>query len=112
MIRLVLFPVLVDTRKLDKPRQYHKTHVGLRLLHSDLGPGCKLFVSNALKSELVTVNDGVKKREKIPMGEGGMGTLGPAVLVKGGTLMDSSVDNHCTFALHVYKLKIKNTYYY
>jgi hypothetical protein len=44
---------------------------------------------------------GVKNREKIPNGEGGMGTLGPAVPVKGEILMDCSVDDHCTFALHV-----------
>ena len=42
---------------------------------------------------------GVKKREKIPNGEGGTETLGPAVSVNGGTLIHSSVDDHCTFAL-------------
>ena len=43
---------------------------------------------------------GVKNSEKIPSGEGGMGTLGPALPVNGEMLMGCSVD-HCTFALHV-----------
>ena len=43
----------------------------------------------------------MKNREKIPNGDGGIGTLGPALPVKGEMLMDCSVDDHCTFALHV-----------
>ena len=41
----------------------------------------------------------MKNREKIPNGEGGTGTLGPAVSVNGGTLIHSSIYDHCTFAL-------------
>ena len=43
----------------------------------------------------------MKNREKIANGDGGIGTLGPALPVKGEMLMDCSVDDHCTFALHV-----------
>ena len=43
---------------------------------------------------------GVKRREKIPNGEGGTGTLGPAVSVNGWTLIHSSVNDHCMFALY------------
>ena len=43
----------------------------------------------------------MKNSEKIPSGEGGMGTLGPALPVNGEMLMGCSVDDHCTFALHV-----------
>ena len=46
----------------------------------------------------------MKKRENIPIGERGIGTLGPAVPVNGGMLIDSSDDDHCTFSLHVLKL--------
>ena len=53
---------------------------------------------------------GVKNREKIPNGEGGTGTLGPAVSVNGGTLIHSSVDDHCTFALLCIKIKIIDTF--
>ena len=105
MICIILLPIIIDARKLHKPHQDHEPHhVGLQLLYSDLGPGGKLFGSHALKGELVTLLDmdakraGVEKREKIPNGEGGTGTPGPAVSVNGGTLIHSSVDDHCIFA--------------
>ena len=41
---------------------------------------------------------GVQNRENIPDGDGGTGTLGPAVSVNE---IHSSVDNHFTFALYV-----------
>ena len=44
---------------------------------------------------------GVENREKIPNGDGQIGMLGPALPVKGEMLMDCSVDDHCTLALHV-----------
>ena len=59
MIGVILFPVVVDTGKLDKPHQDHKPHVGLKLFNSDLGPAGKLFSPHALKSELVTLLDNV-----------------------------------------------------
>ena len=43
---------------------------------------------------------GVKNSEKIPNGEGGMGTLGPALPVN-GEMLECSADDLCTFALHV-----------
>ena len=42
---------------------------------------------------------GVKKREKIPSGEGGTGTFGPAIPVNGEISINPSCDDHRTFSL-------------
>ena len=80
MIGVILLPVVTDAGKLDKPHQDHKPHVGLKLFYGDLGPAGKLFGSHVLQSELVTLFHYVcqeswcEEQEKIPSGEGGMGT--------------------------------------
>ena len=90
---------------LTKPHQDHKPHVSLKLFYGDLGPAGKLFMHSRanwlLCSTMYAKSAGVKNREKIPNGEGGMGTLGPAVPVNGEMLIYSSVDDHCKFSLHV-----------
>ena len=57
MICIILLPVIIDARKLHKPHQDHKPHVGLQLLYGNLGPGGKLFGSHALEGELVALLD-------------------------------------------------------
>ena len=61
MIGVILFPVVVDTGKLDKPHQDHKPHVGLKLFNSDLGPAGKIFGSHTIKSEPVTLLNDVRQ---------------------------------------------------
>ena len=83
---VILFPVIVDTGKLDKPHQNHKLHVSLKLLNCYLGPAGKLFGSHALKSKLVTLLDDVGQKswgekEGKDAYQGGIGTFRPAVPV-------------------------------
>ena len=59
---VILFPVIVESGKLDKLHQNHEPYVGLKLLNSDLGPASKLFGSHALKSELVTLLEDVSQK--------------------------------------------------